>query len=317
MAGQQGMTNDLNLVRLFVAIAESRNLSEAALRSGVTRSNVSRRLTLLEKQYGAQLLRRTTRHMELTQAGQILHQHCLQALNELQSAQLKIDQIHHTISGEIRMRIPTGLGHFHLKPLILQFCKAHPDLKLRLLINDRIHDLVASQVDLAIHVTSTPLEDHVATRVCDIHWGLFCTPDYLSQLPKAVRQPVDLKQARLITPLNQPSRIEFRSGGAAIPELVQCEPFIQSGDYQFLFNAAMQSLGVVLLPNYAVRQAMGQGQLVQLLGEHHVKGVGDGLYVVRAPNRQPSAATIALIDMLTTSIRQLAPGWDLQSGDAR
>ncbi|CAM4160529.1 LysR family transcriptional regulator [Bordetella muralis] len=301
---------DLNLVRLFVAIAESKNLTDAASRSGVTRSNVSRRLGMLEKEYGAQLLRRTTRYMELTQAGRILYEHCLHALNELRSAQLKIDQIHQTVSGEIRMRIPTGLGHFYIKPLILEFCKTHPELNLRLVINDQIHDLVASKVDLAIHITSAPLEDHVATHVCDIQWGLFCTPAYLRSLVHPLEEPRSIKHAKLIAPLNIPHRLEFSSQRAAAHELIQCEPFIQSGDYQFLFNAATAGLGVALLPRYAVRDAIRQGALVQVLDRHEVSGVGNALYVVRAANRQPSAATLVLLDLLVTSIRKMAPSWD-------
>lgn len=301
---------DLNLVRLFVAIAESRNLSDAALRSGVTRSNVSRRLVLLERQYGVQLLRRTTRHMELTQAGRILYKHCLQALNELNTAQLEIDQIHQTISGEIRVRIPTGLGHFYLKPLILEFCRTHPALNLRLLINDQIHDLVASKVDLAIHITSSPLEDHVATRVCDIRWGLFAAPNYLKTLATPLQHAYDIKFARLITPLNIAHRLEFRNQENGMQQHVQSNPLIQSGDYQFLYNAAVAGLGVVLLPNYAVKDAIDNGMLVKVLESYDVKGVGDALYIVRVSNRQPSAATLALIDLLVSSIQSMAQGWN-------
>lgn len=301
---------DLNLVRLFVAIAESRNLSDAALRSGVTRSNVSRRLVLLERQYGVQLLRRTTRHMELTQAGRILYKHCLQALNELNTAQLEIDQIHKTISGEIRVRIPTGLGHFYLKPLILDFCRTHPALNLRMLINDQIHDLVASKVDLAIHITSSPLEDHVATRVCDIRWGLFAAPTYLKTLATPLQHAHDIKFARLITPLNIAHRLEFRNQENGVQQHVQSNPLIQSGDYQFLYNAAVAGLGVALLPNYAVKDAVDNNMLVKILESYDVKGVGDALYIVRASNRQPSAATLALIDLLTSSIQSMAQGWN-------
>lgn len=303
---------DLNLVRLFVAIAESRNLTDAANRSGVTRSNVSRRLARLEQEYGAQLLRRTTRHVELTQAGRILHGHCLEALNSLRSAQREIDEIHHKISGEIRVRIPTGLGHFYLKPLILDFCRAHPELHLRLIINDQIHDLVASKVDLALHVTSAPLEDHVATRICAIDWGLFASPDYVKALAQPLLQPSDIKQARLIAPLNATQRLEFGSPGCRAVERIPVLPTIQSGDYQFLFNSAMAGLGVVLLPNYAVRDALKAGTLVQVLQPWSVQGVGDALYIVRASNRQPSAATLALMELLVTSIRDIAPSWGLE-----
>lgn len=302
---------DLNLVRMFIAIAESRNLTDAARRSGMTRSNVSRRLGALEREYGAQLLRRTTRHVELTQAGRTLYGHCRQAMNELQDARRKIEQMHHTISGEIRVRIPTGLGHFYLKPLILEFCKNYPELQLRLVINDQIHDLVASQVDLAIHVTSTPLVDHVATKVCDIRWCLVCTPQHLQQHALRMDQPADLKQARLIAPLTLGQRMEFTGPGSPGKVLVQHGASIQSGDYQFLFNAASQGLGIALLPSYAVCEALKRGDLVRVLPRYEVMGAGNALYVVRASNHQPSAATVAFIDLLTTSIRAMAPHWDL------
>ncbi|BCN36868.1 LysR family transcriptional regulator [Alicycliphilus denitrificans] len=302
---------DLNLVRMFIAIAESRNLTDAARRSGMTRSNVSRRLGALEREYGAQLLRRTTRHVELTQAGRILYGHCQQAMNELQDAQRKIGQMHRTVSGEIRVRIPTGLGHFYLKPLILEFCKNHPELQLRLVINDQIHDLVASKVDLAIHITSAPLVDHVATKVCGIRWCLVCTPQYLQQHALHLEQPADLKQARLIAPLALGQRVEFTGPGGAGKVLVQHGASIQSGDYQFLFNAASQGLGIALLPSYAVCEALKRGDLVRVLQRYEVMGIGNALYVVRASNRQPSAATVAFIDLLTTSVRAMAPHWDL------
>lgn len=302
---------DLNLVRMFIAIAESRNLTDAAERSGMTRSNVSRRLKALEREYGAQLLRRTTKHAELTQAGRLLYGHCQQAMNELQDARRKIEQMHQTVSGEIRVRIPTGLGHFYLKPLILEFCRNYPELQLRLVINDQIHDLVASKVDLAIHITSDPLNDHVATKVCDIHWCLVCTPQHLEQNALHLNEPADLKQARLIAPLTLGQRLEFTDPDGSGSVLVQHGASIQSGDYQFLFNAASQGLGIALLPSYAVCEALRRGHLVRVLQRHVVQGVGNALYLVRASNRQPSAATVAFIDLLTTSIRTMAPHWNL------
>jgi len=303
---------DLNLVRMFIAIAESRNLTDAAGRSGMTRSNVSRRLKALEMEYGTQLLRRTTKHVELTQAGRILYGHCQQAMNELQDARCKIDQMHHTVSGVIRVRIPTGLGHFYLKPLILEFCRNHPEIQLHLVINDQIHDLVASKVDLAIHITSAPLGDHVATKVCDIHWCLVCTPEHLRQYALSMNQPADLKQARLIAPLTLGQRLEFIDPDRDGTVLVQHSASIRSGDYQFLFNAASHGLGIALLPSYAVCEALKRGDLVRVLPHHQVKGVGNALYVVRASNRRPSAVTVAFIDLLTTSIRTMAAHWDLR-----
>ncbi|HBD34712.1 MAG TPA: LysR family transcriptional regulator, partial [Cupriavidus sp.] len=107
---------DLNLVRLFVTMVESRTLTAAAERSGMTRSNVSRRLKVLEQHLGAQLMRRTTRHVELTEAGQLLYAHALRMLDELQSAKTAIDSLGTVVRGDVRIRLPTGLGHLYLTP---------------------------------------------------------------------------------------------------------------------------------------------------------------------------------------------------------
>jgi len=181
---------DLNLCRVFIDIAEAKSLTRAAERGGMTRSNVSRRLRALETEMGAQLLRRTTRNVELTQAGQLLYRRCLAMMEELQRARDAIHQLRSTVSGEVGVRVPTGFGHFYLKPLILGFCREHPDIRLRLLINDQMADLVASKVDLAVQITSAPLDDLVATRLCDVRWNFVATPACLQALEQSLGRPL-------------------------------------------------------------------------------------------------------------------------------
>jgi DNA-binding transcriptional LysR family regulator len=281
----------------------------------VTRSNVSRRLNLLEREFGAQLLRRTTRYVELTEAGRILYAHCLEALDALQGAQRRIDHLHGAVRGEIRVRIPPGLAHFQLKPLVLDFCRRHPELKLRLVINDQISDLVATKVDLAIHITSAPLQDHVATRVCGIGWSLVGTPRHLQALGRPLAHPDALRGLDLITPLVLGPRLEFTPPGGGAPVFVQQSPRIQSGDYPVLLDAALADLGIALLPDYAVHQAVASGALARVLGAWTVKGVGSALYIVRAPNRQPSSATQAFVELLSEAVKTRARHWDLSGAE--
>lgn len=172
---------DLNLLRLFAIMVESRNLSVAAERAGMTRSNMSHRLKTLESSMNAQLLRRTTRHIELTQAGELLYRHCARLLEEVDTARASIDSLGETISGDVRIRLPTGLGHLYLAPVLLDFARAHPAISLRVMINDFIGDLVSAEVDMALKITSSPPEDHVARRLCDIHWCLCAAPSYLAR----------------------------------------------------------------------------------------------------------------------------------------
>ena len=300
---------DLNLCRVFIDIAEAQSLSGAARRSGMTRSNVSRRLKSLETEMGAQLLRRTTRNMELTQAGQLLYRRCLAMMEELQCARNAIHQLGSTVSGDVGVRVPTGFGHFYLKPLILSFCREHPDIRLRLLINDQLGDLVSSKVDLAVQITSSPLDDLVATKLCEVRWHFVATPACLQALDRPLWEPASLMDARLILPLAMGKKIAFHARDGAVSGSLDVSPSIQSGDYQLLYDAALADLGVALLPNYVTANAIASGALTPVLSHVVFPGLGHAMYLVRMPDRQPTMAARAFLQFLREAIVTAAQNW--------
>jgi DNA-binding transcriptional LysR family regulator len=312
---------DLNLCRVFIDIAEAKSLTRAAERSGMTRSNVSRRLRALETDMVALLLRRTTRNVELTQAGRLLYRRCLAMMEELQRAREAIHQLRSTVSGEVGVRVPTGFGHFYLKPLILDFCREHPDIRLRLLINDQMADLVASKVDLAVQITSSPLDDLVATRLCDVRWQCVATPACLHALELALgrplREPADLLQARLILPLAMGGKLAWHAGnggdGVAVLDVL---PSLQSGDYRLLYDAVLDGLGVALLPDYVTSSVLASGALVAVLGDVVFSGLGNAMYLVRMPDRQPTMAARAFQQFLREAIVTAAPSWQAGAEEA-
>ena len=300
---------DLNLVRLFVAMVESRNLSAAAQRCGMTRSNMSHRLKRLELDLGAQLFRRTTRHVELTEAGQLLYRHGLRLLDEMRAAQAGIDSLDGTVRGDVRIRLPTGLGHLYLAPVLLDFARAHPDIALRVHINDGIGDLISAEVDIALKITSSPPEDHVARRLCGIQWCLCASPGFLAR-HGPVQRIEQLGRCDLIAPQSLGRRFDLRlRQGQGDPLILRVAPRLQSGDYPFLREAVLAGLGVALLPRYAVWELLRDETLVPVLPAFEPEGVGDAIYLLTAPNRFPSMATRVLADFLRTHIERHVEDW--------
>lgn len=300
---------DLNLVRLFVAMVESRNLSAAAQRCGMTRSNMSHRLKRLELDLGAQLFRRTTRHVELTEAGQLLYRHGLRLLDEMRAAQAGIDSLDGTVRGDVRIRLPTGLGHLYLAPVLLDFARAHPDIALRVHINDGIGDLISAEVDIALKITSSPPEDHVARRLCGIQWCLCASPGFLAR-HGPVQRIEQLGRCDLIAPQSLGRRFDLRLRlGQGDPLILRVAPRLQSGDYPFLREAVLAGLGVALLPRYAVWELLRDETLVPVLPAFEPEGVGDAIYLLTAPNRFPSMATRVLADFLRTHIERHVEDW--------
>ncbi len=190
---------DLNLIQAFVDIVEAGNLAEAGRRRGVTRSQISRQLGQLEDQAGTQLLRRTTRRLEMTDSGQSLYEHGLRILQEVAAAQAEIDSLGKTLRGHVRVSVPTGLGDAFIAPLLLQFAERHPGISLRVFFANRVTDLIAAEIDVALRVTSEPPLDTVAREVCAIRWQLCASPGYLAQVPP-VREPADLAACRFLCP---------------------------------------------------------------------------------------------------------------------
>lgn len=299
---------DLNLVRLFITVVQTRTLSEAARRLNMTRSNASRQLKALEVAVGAQLLRRTTRHTEVTEAGQLLYAHGLRMIEELEAAQAAIDSLGQTVRGDVRIRLPTGIGHFYLTRVLLEFARDYPDVALRVLINDYIGDLVNAEVDVALKITSSPPEDHVARKIADIVWCLCATPAYLNQHPN-VRHVNDLQNHTLITPASLGRRFDLKLDFRGTPLLVRVSPRLQSGDYPYLLQATLADLGIALLPRYAVWQPLEDGRLREVLPDYIPEGVGNGAYLLTAPNRFPTLATRTLIEYLTRQLQVHQPYW--------
>ncbi|WP_020202012.1 MULTISPECIES: LysR family transcriptional regulator [Cupriavidus] len=300
---------DLNLIQAFVDIVEAGNLSEAGRRRDVTRSQVSRQLRELEQQAGAQLLRRTTRRLELTEPGRSLYQHGLRILQEVALAQAEIDSLGKTLRGHVRLSVPSGLGDTFIAPLLLEFAGEHPGITLRVFFANRVVDLIAAEIDVALRVTSRAQQDYVARDICAIEWQLFASPAYLARTGP-LHAPADLARCQFLCPPYPARRFVLTLDRGEQREQVALAPYLQSEHFPFLMRAVREGHGVGLLPAYAGWDDVRAGRMVRVLPEWHAEGLGDRLYIITTPNLHPSMATRALIDFL----RERIPALDVFAG---
>jgi DNA-binding transcriptional LysR family regulator len=300
---------DWDKLRLFVDIVDSKSMAEAATRNRMTRANISRQLKLIEASLSTELMRRTTRQRELTQAGTILYQHTRRMMQEADSARTAIESLGRSIRGDVRIRLPTGLGHLYLTPLLLEFIKSHPDISLRVAINDHIGDLIAAEIDVALKITSNPPHEHLISKVCSVHWCLCASPDYFKTI-RQIKTPIGLREQAWVCPASLGRTFDLKLTKADAVEIVRVSPRLQSGDYPFLVESVETGMGVALLPRYAVWKQLKKNSLIEVLPDYKPEGVGDTLCVLASNGRYPSHAAQVLVEFITHHLLQQRHQWE-------
>jgi len=302
---------DLNALRLFVDIVDAGNLSAAARKLKMTRANVSYRLKALEEELGVQLLRRTTRHVEPTPVGAGLYEHGRNILGEVAAANALISNMGKSLRGHVRLSVPTGLGHTLLSPLLVQFKQRYPDITLDVVFDNRVHNLVSEDVDVALRIISTPPDSVVATEIGAVDWVICASPAYLAnhRLPQAL---ADLQGQAIVcaSPVGQKLKVAGTRPGSEAQETreqVVLEPTLSSDNFGFLKEAVVAGLGIGITPIYAIGEELASGGLVQLLPDYRISVFGSRLYMLTMPNRYQTLATRYLLNFLKTELQAVWP----------
>lgn len=295
---------DLNLIRALVEVIDAGKMSEAARRRGVTRSYISKEIKQLEHEIGVTLIRRTTRSLEPTAQGQTLYEHGVRMLAEMDSAQAAIDSLTHEVRGHLRLSIPTALGHFVLEQHLFAFLRQHPAVTLNVMLSNRVFDLMASQVDVAVRISSEAPLDSVARELCPVRWGLYAAHELHGQLQN-IADPHDLERIPFICLSGPPPLFVLRLSKGKLRKEIRLKPRIQSENVPLLHAALCQGLGVALLPEYSVTSELKSGAVKPVLPDWIPEGLGGKLYILSMPNRQPTGATQALIAHLRDVLASL------------
>jgi DNA-binding transcriptional LysR family regulator len=284
---------DLNLLPVFVAVAETWSLSAAARKLGLPKSSVSRGLTALEASLGVKLLHRSTRKVSLTTAGTAFYEKVRPWVAALADLTASLPEQEVEPSGTLRFTTPVDLGHTFLGPLVARFCERYPAIQLDIRPTNRFVDLEGEGFDAALRV-AVQLTDStlVARRLCGLDMGLYAAPTYLArrgspQAPEAVAAHdwLSLGPRELLPhPLTSMPR----------PRLV-------TDDLLFLHRALQEGLGLGLLPTYLAQQDVLSGRLVRLLESW--SPWPRNLYFVHPRSEHVPRKVVALRDFLVTFLK--------------
>ena len=293
---------DAQSLVLFVDIVEAGNLSLAARNLKMSRANVSYHLNQLEKSVGMQLMRRTTRRVDLTEVGQRLYQHGRTIRNEVLAARETLAAFGKGLHGSIRLSLPTGFGHMVMSSWLIEFKRSYPDIALNLLFDNRVDDLLREEVDMAIRVMSEPPAQMVATELAQMQHVICASVDYAQQNPMPTTLE-DLTQVPLITSAvaGRDLRVSAYQGGER--RELTLHPSLASENFQFLREAILAGLGVGLVPDYVIANDVAEGRAALALQDWRLSVFGTRMFLLRMPDRYQTLATRTLIEFILQKAR--------------
>lgn len=287
---------DLVELKAFVTVVEAGSFNRAADQLGASAAAVSRRISSLENSLGVKLLNRTTRQLDLTEAGRQFYGDAVNIFELLEAAEEKLRTGHQTIRGNLRIAAPLSFGIGRLAPVLPAFMQRYPDLSVHLQLEDRLTDLVAEGVDVAVRISDS-LQDStlVATRIAAIPMVFCASPGYLQQHGEP-KKPADLSQHACLHYSLVSTKENWRFAMDEASRDLEIHGPLSTNNGDVLREAAIQGLGIILSPAFIVEDALHAGRLQAILSSYCPAPYG--LYAVR-PSRQFTPARVsALIDFL-------------------
>ncbi len=295
----------------FVAVVETGSFTAAADRLDVARSAVSRRVAALEERLGVQLLRRTTRRLNLTDSGRGFYERSAQLLADLEEAESAVAQQHGELRGRLKIALPLSFGVRHMLDPLAEFSRQHPRVSFELDLNDRRVDLLQEGVDLALRIGRLSDSNLIARKLFDARTVVCASPDFVAQHGKP-DTPEDLAELPCLVYSNlaDPERWTCRDAdGRSIEVRVNATMRASSGD--FLCGAAARGMGIVMQPSFIASELLAAGELVPLLDDYHWPVTP--AYAVYPPTRHLSYRVRELIDFLAARFEGQPP-WDRDCG---
>ena len=298
---------DLNHVVTFARVVQAGSFAAAAERLQMAPSVASKHVAKLEKALGARLLQRSTRKLSLTEAGQAFYEHCARIVEELEQSRAAVASLQAEPSGRLRLTCLNSLAGWVVAPMLPAFFQRYPKIELEIVTSDRLVDLAEEGFDVALRITANPAPNLVAKRLAPIRFLICGTPEYFAR-HGTPQHPDDLAQHNCLGFPQSLVNSTWHFTREGTQASVRVAGSLSVNNVDALRLNTLASVGLALLPTYAVGKYLSEGRLVAPLPEW--RGFNEStLYACYLPNRYGSPKLRAFVDFLVETIGD-PPYWD-------
>lgn len=295
----------LTRIKVYVNVVETGSFTAASERMGISRATASQYVAQLEEHLGGRLLNRTTRHVSTTESGRIYFERCKDILDNLEEADDLVSGLSGIPKGTLRISVPSVFAERHVVPLISEFTRIYPEVKVELMVSDRYVDLVYEGYDLAIRVTKIEDSDLIARRLACCHHVIIASPDYLKNKPPLLT-PDDLKNhSCLLYSYTTGAKWPFFKYGKDYS--VKVLPVMTSNNPEVLLEAAINGMGITIMPTFIASDAIRRGDLQTVLDDY--ESLKLDIYAVYTSRHYLPTKIRVFIDFMKERIND-PPYWD-------
>ncbi len=286
---------DLNALPLFLALARAGSFTGAAEQLGCNKSKISLSIKRLEQRLGVALVTRTTRQVQLTEAGERLLAGLTPLFVELEGLLDQVETDQQTLQGELRITAPEDFAAQVVAPAVVAFSERHPQLEIELRTGDSVADMVKEGIDLAIRLGWLKDSSLRATRLGEFEQFLVASPAFLAD-HGPITHPHDLSALPWVTftPLPSPRTWTFTKGQERCT--VRMQGSLKANTTAVTVQLLLQEAGLSVLADSIAAGALARGELERVLPGWELPG--GGIYAVYPPGRHTPAKVRAFVDFL-------------------
>jgi DNA-binding transcriptional LysR family regulator len=295
---------DLNHVTAFVRVVQEGSFTAAARVLQLPKSSVSRSIAQLEEDLGVRLLHRTTRKLNLTEAGVAFHARVSRALADIDEATSTTADLQNELRGPVRITAPVDMGVWAVASIVARFVRRYPTVSLEVRLSSRIVDLAAEGFDLAVRAGPSRDQSLIARRVGDLQLGLYASSKYIRRkgTPETL---ADLADHDCILLRTDGGTLSWRlSSATGHEEVVEPRGAIAADDVSFIKKAVMAGGGLALLPRFICAREEYAGKLVRVLPDWRLSGAV--LHVVYPSARYVPQRVVVFRDYLIQELGKIA-----------
>jgi DNA-binding transcriptional LysR family regulator len=294
---------DLNDFYYFAEVVAHGGFAAASRALNIPKSKLSRRIAQLEQRLDARLIERSTRRFRVTEVGQAFYERCRTVLIDAESAEAVVAEARGEAQGLVRFSCPVGLVE-PIQPVISAYLKDHPKVRLQILATNKVVDLIEEEIDVALRARTTPETDAslIMRTLATTHAIVVASPELAATIPPDadISDVADMPTLSIIGGVADGAWTLVGPDGEA--RRIRHTPRLSCGELTSVRSAAVDGVGLALLPERMCRVELAEGRLVQVFAPW--RSPEGAVYLVFTARRGLPPAVRVFIDYLARFFRE-------------